>query len=80
MNTVRKILDFCTGKPVKTTSLFDCIMQEGLEVPDVAARCGMSEKQFLLCAEKKKEFKASQIMILKKLLHLNDEELMNYCF
>lgn len=55
-------------------------MQEGLEVPDVAARCGMSEKQFLLCAEKKKEFKASQIMILKKLLHLNDEELMNYCF
>ena len=78
--TVRKTIDFRTRKPVNTKSLFDCIMQEGLKVSDVAAHCGMSEKQFMLCAERKKEFKASHVMILKKLLHLSDEELMNYCF
>ena len=77
---MRKTIDFHTKKPVKTTSLFDCILQEGLEVPEVAAQCGMSEKQFMLCAEGKKEFKASHVMILKDLLHLSDEELMNYCF
>lgn len=77
---MRKVIDFMTGKPVRTNSLFDCITHEGLTVPYVAEQIGMSEKQFLLCADRKKEFKASQIMILKKLLHLNDEELMNYCF
>ena len=77
---MRKVIDFMTGKPVRTNSLFDCITHEGLTVPYVAEQIGMSEKQFLLCADRKKELKASQIMILKKLLHLNDEELMNYCF
>ncbi len=77
---MRKVIDLMTGKPVKTNSLFDCIMQEGLEVHDVAEKIGMSEKQFLMCADRKKEFKASHIMMLQKLLHLTDEELMNYIF
>ncbi len=77
---MRKVIDFMTGKPVKTNSLFDCITHEGLTVPYVAEQIGMSEKQFLLCANRKKEFKASHAMMLQKLLHLTDEELMNYIF
>lgn len=49
--------------------------EKGYLIEDVASICGMDFAEFNAKMQNEKEFYATEIMMIRKLLHLTDEEL-----
>lgn len=63
-----------------TTLLRQKINDVGLKLQFVAEKCGLTYYGFMKKVENETEFKASEIMVLKKLLGLTDEQVNQIFF
>ena len=63
-----------------TTLLRQKIDESGYKLQFLAEKCGLTYFGFMKKVNNETEFKASEVMILKELLHLTDDEVMEIFF
>ena len=63
-----------------TTLLRQKIDKSGYKLQFLAEKCGLTYFGFMKKVNNETEFKASEVMILKELLHLTDDEVMEIFF
>lgn len=68
------------NKMIKGNLLREKIDTCGFKLVYVAKKVGVSYQAFLKKLNNETEFKASEVMILKELLHLTDDEVMEIFF
>lgn len=68
------------NKMIKGNLLREKIDTRGFKLVYVAKQVGVSYQAFLKKLNNETEFKTSEVMILKELLHLTDDEVMEIFF
>ena len=68
------------NKMTNTELLREKINASGYKLQFVAEKCGLTYFGLMKKVNNETEFKASEVMILKELLHLTDDEVMEIFF
>lgn len=68
------------SKMTNTELLREKINASGYKLQFVAEKCGLTYFGLMKKVNNETEFKASEVMILKELLHLTDDEVMEIFF